>query len=106
MLDYTQYDRHPKNYHNSSISAVNKNKNNSDVREERDMMEWDFGPNHFLLKEEYLDVYEGIQSEIVNTTRFDENSDLSPTYLGNSDRSKITNLKQKSPFWYQNRDTC
>ena len=31
---------------------------------------------------EYLDVYEGIQSEIVNTTRFDENSDLSTAYLG------------------------
>ena len=33
-----------------------------------------------ILGEEYLDVYEGIQSEIVNTTRFDENSDLS-TYI-------------------------
>ena len=33
-----------------------------------------------ILSEEYLDVYEGIQSEIVNTTRFDENSDLSKTY--------------------------
>ena len=28
------------------------------------------------LKEEYLDRYEGIKSEIVDTTRFDENSDL------------------------------
>ena len=33
-------------------------------------------------KEEYLDRYEGIKSEIVDTTRFDENSDLSTTYLG------------------------
>ena len=33
-------------------------------------------------KEEYLDRYEGIKSEILNTTRFDENSDLSTTYLG------------------------
>ena len=33
-------------------------------------------------KEEYLDKYEGIKSEILNTTRFDKNSDLSTTYLG------------------------
>ena len=33
-------------------------------------------------KEEYLDKYEGIKSEILNITRFDENSDLSTTYLG------------------------
>ena len=34
------------------------------------------------------DVYEGIQSEIVNTMRFDENSDLSTTYLGKSDKTQ------------------
>ena len=38
------------------------------------------------LHEEYLGIYQGIQSEIVNTTRFDENSDLSTTYLGKSDK--------------------
>ena len=34
------------------------------------------------LKEEYLDKCEGIKSEILNITRFDDNSDLSTTYLG------------------------
>ena len=33
-------------------------------------------------KEEYLDRYERVKSEIVDTTRFDKNSDLSTTYLG------------------------
>ena len=32
--------------------------------------------------EEYLDKYEGVKSEIVDTTRFYENLDLSMTYLG------------------------
>ena len=36
------------------------------------------------LTEEYLDRYEGVKSEILNATRFDENSDLSMTYLGKS----------------------
>ena len=33
-------------------------------------------------KEEYLDRYKGVKSEMVDTTRFDENLDLSTTYLG------------------------
>ena len=36
-------------------------------------------------REEYLDRYEGVKTEIVDTTRFDENSDLSITYLGRID---------------------
>ena len=34
--------------------------------------------------EEYLDRYEGVKLEILNTTGFDENSDLSTIYLGRS----------------------
>ena len=45
-------------------------------------MELDFGIIPKILWEEYLDVYEGIQSEIVRTTKFDKNSDLTTTYLG------------------------
>ena len=45
------------------------------------------------MHEEYLDVYEGIQSEIVNSTRFDENSDLSTTYLGKSDKTRNDKLR-------------
>ena len=44
--------------------------------EEGQVLELDFGDALEKLKGEYLDVYEGIQSEMLNTTRFDENSDL------------------------------
>ena len=97
-LNYIQYDKHPKNFHNLGIITVNICKHNLDVKEERDLIEVDFGPTLNILKEEYLDVYEGIQSEIVNTTRFDENSDLSTTYLGKSDRSKNDKLKAEESF--------
>ena len=93
MLNYIQYDTHPKNFHNLGISTVNISKKHSDVKEEKDMMEVHFGPTLNKLKEEYLDIYEGIQSEIVNTTRFDENSDLNTTYLVKSDRFKNDKLK-------------
>ena len=82
MLHYIQYNKHSKNFHNLGFSRVNICKNHSDVKEEKDMVEVDFGPTPNILKEEYLDIYEGIQSEIVSTTRFDENSDLITTYLG------------------------
>ena len=62
------------------------------------MIEVDFGPTPNKLKEKYLDIYEGIQSEILNTTRFDENSNLSTTYLGRSDRSKNDELKAEESF--------
>ena len=97
-LNYIQYDRHPKNFHNLDISTVNIGKIHLEIREERDRIEVDFGPALDILKEEYLDVYEGIKSEIVNTTRFDENSDLSTTYLGRSDRSKNDKLKGRRVF--------
>ena len=42
----------------------------------------DFGNNPEKLKSEYLDVYEGVYAEIVCTNRFDEDSNLSTTYLG------------------------
>ena len=78
-LDYIQYDKHPKNFHNLGISTVNVYKNDSDAKKEKGMVETDFGPTLHILKEEYFNVYEGIQSEIVNTTRFHENSDLNTT---------------------------
>ena len=43
-------------------------------------------------------MYEGIQSEILNTMRFDENTDLSTTYLGKADMSKNNKIKAEESF--------
>ena len=62
-LNYIQYDRYPKNYHSLGISTVNKSRKNACAKEEeRDILELDFGQTLDILKEEYLDVFEGIQS--------------------------------------------
>ena len=50
------------------------------------------------LKREYLDIYEGIQSETLSTTRFDENSDLSTTYLVRVDMIKDSKIKAEESF--------
>ena len=50
--------------------------------EEREFRVVDFGTVVQSLQGEYLDVYEGIQLDMVRSSRFDENSDMSMTYLG------------------------
>ena len=48
----------------------------------REFRELDFGTVPQNLQEEYLDVYDGIQSDVISSSRFDKNSDISTTYLG------------------------
>ena len=43
-------------------------------------------------------MYEGIQSEVISTTRFDENSDLSTTYLGRIDTTRSSEIKAEEKF--------
>ena len=46
-------------------------------------------------------MYKGIQSEVINTTRFDENFDISITYLGKI--LEQVRLKQKINFLHQHK---
>ena len=81
VVNYVQYDRHPKNVYDLDIKAVNlkNHKKRSNKEEERQMLELVFTDTPVKLKGDYLDMYEGIQSEVISTTRYDENSDLSTT---------------------------
>ena len=108
VVNYIQCDKHPKNFYNLNIRAVNKEKckrKSTIQKEERQMLELDFGDTPEKLMEEYLDIYEGIQSEILSTIRFDENSDLSTMYLGREDTTRTSKIKAEEIFliseqWY------
>ena len=50
------------------------------------------------LKGEYLDMYQGIQSEVISSGRFDENSDFSTTYLGRVYTTKASKIKAEERF--------
>ena len=72
IINYVQYDTLQKMF------TVNKMKNKIKSRKDekdRPISEIDFRDTSNRLKEEYLDRYEGVKSEILNTTRFNENSD-------------------------------
>ena len=45
-----------------------------------------------------MDIYEGIHSEVVSSDRFDENPDLSTTYLGTVDKESQHKLKAEESF--------
>ena len=88
ILNYIQHDRHHTMNHTLNIRVMNKYRSYSEAKEEKEFIELDFGSKPPKLCQEYLDAYEGIQSEIVNATRFNEKSDLSTTYLGTSSKAK------------------
>ena len=61
--------------------------------EERETLGIDFGLYPDVTKSRYLDVYEGIYAEIVYANKFNENSDLSTTYLGQTEMTRDNKIK-------------
>ena len=62
------------------------------------ILDVDFGLYPDMTKARYLDVYEDIYAEMVYASKFDENSDLSTTYLGKTDMTRNTKIKAKERF--------
>ena len=79
-LNYVQHSKFNSMNHSLNVKPVNRYK--VKPNEEKEFREVDFGTNLQNLQAEYLDMYEGIQSDIVSSSRFDENSGISLTYLG------------------------
>ena len=83
--------------HSLNVKPVNRYK--VKPKEEKEFRDIDFGTNLQNLQAKYLDAYEGIQSDIVSSSRFDENSDISMTYLGKIGQEESQNkLKAEESF--------
>ena len=80
ILNYVQHSKFNSMDHTLDVKAVNRYKIKPNMG--REFKELDFGITPQKLQEEYMDIYEGIHSDIVRSNRFDENSDISTTYLG------------------------
>ena len=83
--------------HTLYIKAVNKCKHRPNT-DDREFRELDFGTTPQKLHEEYMDICEGIKSEIVSATRFDENSNLSTTYLERVHKENKDKLRAEESF--------
>ena len=65
--------------------------------------EWlniDFGESPEVMRNRYMDVYDEIYAEVITTSRFDENVDLSTTYLGriNMKREEVMKAEESFPI--------
>ena len=83
VLNYVQHSRFNSMNHSLSVRPVNRYKIKPETG--REFRELDFGTVPQNLQEEYLDVYKGVQSDVVSSSRFDKNSDISTTYLDKID---------------------
>ena len=55
------------------------------------------------VKEASFDIYEGVQSEISQVTRFDEGTDLSTTYLGRINQTRKSVIRAEKVFQFQDK---
>ena len=72
------------------------------LREKKgETLDVDFGLYPDVIKSRYLDVYEGVYAEMVYANKFNENSDLSTTYLGRQRWQEIlgSKLRKDFPHW-------
>ena len=51
-----------------------------------------------IMRSRYMDVYDEVFAEVVTTSRFDENIDLSTTYLGRIDMKREEVMKAEESF--------
>ena len=104
LSDHVKYvisDR-SKTFNNLNIDQLNYRQDIDLYRElqEKELVNTDvnFGSSPDRLKAEYLDIYKGVYAEIVSSDRFDEDTDLSTTYLGQEDMTQDTEVKAEENF--------
>ena len=67
-------------------------------KEGNETLDIDFGIGSETVKARYLDVYENVHPELIYSNRFDETSDLSATYLGQTKMTRDTKVKAEERF--------
>ena len=88
LSDHVKYVQHDEsdNLHNVNFDSLNYCVNEDIYRELKEQImlktSIEFSGVSEKLKSDYLDVYDGVYAEVISTNRFDEDTDLSTTYLG------------------------
>ena len=98
LSDHVKYVQHDESdtLHNVNLDPLNYHLNEDLYKElkEKEMLKSsiDFSGISEKLKSHYLEVYDGVYTKIISTNRFDEDTDLSTTYLGQVDMSRKTEV--------------
>ena len=75
-------------------------------KEEGEQLNIDFGESPEIMRNRYMDVYDEICAEVVMTSKFDENVDLSTTYLGRIDMKREEGDESRGKFSYFRTRIC
>ena len=67
-------------------------------KEGGEKLDIDFGESPEVMKSRYMDVYDNLYAEVITTSRFDENIDLSTMYLGRIDKNRDEVMKAEESF--------
>ena len=101
-VKYVKYDDGLETFHKLKVNMLNYHLYKDLYQELKGkeilMVNVDSGNSPEKVKSEYLDVYEGVYAEIVSTNWFDENSDLSITYLGQVNMTRDTEVRAEERF--------
>ena len=104
MTDHVKYITHDESeaFHKLNIDTLNYRQNRDLYKEliEKELLDAsvNFGESSRKLKADYLDIYEGVYAEVISTNRFDEDTDISTTYLGQVDMTRDTEVKAEESF--------
>ena len=104
LSDHVKYVQHDESdiLHNVNFDSLNYHVNGDIYKylKEQEMLKVsiDFSGVSEKLKSDYLHVYYGVYAEVISTNRFDEDTDLSTTYLGQVDMSRKTEVKAEESF--------
>ena len=99
---YTQHDERSKTTHNLDMKTLDYQQHKrlylNLKGEESQTIDVDFGSNPETMRSNYLDMYEGVHTDVIYNNRFDESSDLSTTYLGKMTVRLKSRQKRNSPY--------
>ena len=97
---YIQHDQvTPQNLHIDTLDYRDHNESYFKLKgEKRETLDIDFGLYPDVLKSKYLDVYKDEYPEMVYANRFNEKSDLSMMYLGQTKMMRDTKIKADKRF--------
>ena len=104
LSDHVKYVTHGKSetFQKLSINSMNYRQNRDLYRslnnEQTIKTNLNFGNSPENLNSEYLDMYEGVHVEVISTGKFDEDTDISTTYLGQVDMTRNTEVKAEENF--------
>ena len=104
LSDHVKYITHDESeaFQKLNIDSLNYRQNKDLYKElkEKELLDAsvNFGRSPNKLKADCLDVYEGVYAEVISLDRFDEDTNLSTTYLGHVNMTRDTEVKAKESF--------